>query len=91
MQKLILMTPTQLKLSKHVLKITTRELAKGVNLSFTTINAYETYKREMKPENIKILRKTLEEKGIQFLKNGDISLGSGVALKSKIDKNQSQT
>ncbi len=76
------MTPAQLRMARNALRIGTRELAESAGVSFTTISRFETEKGGMQHASAEAIRKALEAQGIQFLDNGDVAAGPGVALKS---------
>ncbi len=76
------MTPAQLRMARNALRIGTRELAEKAGVSFTTISRFETEKGGMQHASAEAIRKALEAQGIQFLDNGDVAAGPGVALMS---------
>ncbi len=77
------MTPSQLRMARNALRIGTRELAELADVSFTTINRFETEKGGMQHSTAEALRKVLESRGVQFLTNGEVAAGPGVAVRSK--------
>ena len=77
------MTPSQLRMARNALRIGTRELAELAGVSFTTINRFETEKGGMQHNTAEAVRMVLESRGIQFLTNGDVAAGPGVAVSSK--------
>ncbi len=76
------MTPAQLRMARNALRIGTRELAEMAGVSFTTISRFETEKGGLQHASAEAIRKSLEEHGIQFLDDGQVASGPGVALKS---------
>lgn len=77
------MTPSQLRMARNALRMGTRELAELADVSFTTINRFETEKGGMQHSTAEALRKVLESRGVQFLTNGEVAAGPGVAVRSK--------
>lgn len=77
------MTPEQLRMARNALRLGVRELAIQAGISFTTISRFETGKGGLQHSTAESIRKTLEAQGIQFLENGDVSAGNGVALKKE--------
>ncbi len=75
------MTSAQLRMARNALRIGTRELAEKAGVSFTTISRFETEKGGMQHASAEAIRKALEAQGIQFLDNGDVAAGPGVAMK----------
>lgn len=80
------MTPEQLRMARGALRIGVRDLAEMAGISFTTINRFETEKGGLQHASAEAIRKALEAEGIQFLENGQVAGGSGVALKGKTKK-----
>ena len=76
------MTPEQLRMARNALRLGTRELADLAGVSFTTINRFETEKGGLQHSSAEAIRKAVEARGIQFLDNGGVAEGPGVALKS---------
>ncbi|WP_299852352.1 helix-turn-helix transcriptional regulator [uncultured Roseovarius sp.] len=74
------MTPAQLRMARNALRIGTRELAEKAGVSFTTISRFETERGGMQHASAEAIRKALEAQGIQFLDNGEMAAGPGVAL-----------
>ncbi|MEO0376545.1 MAG: helix-turn-helix transcriptional regulator, partial [Cyanobacteria bacterium P01_A01_bin.17] len=75
------MTPEQLRMARNALRLGTRELAETAGVSFTTISRFETEKGGLQHSSAEAIRKALEAKGIQFLDNGEVAGGPGVAIK----------
>lgn len=74
------MTPEQFKGAKAMLGVSNPELAELTGLHRNTLNKLD--KGEGKGSTVQLVRLTLEAKGIQFLEDGQISSGVGVALKA---------
>lgn len=81
------MTSEQLRMARNALRLGVRNLAEIAGVSFTTINRFETEKGGLQHTSAEAIRKALEDRGIQFLENGDTSRGPGVALKTQQDHN----
>ena len=75
------MTPEQLRMARNALRLGTRELAELAGVSFTTISRFETEKGGLQLSSAEAIRKALEAKGIQFLDEGGVAAGPGVALR----------
>ena len=75
------MTYEQCKAARAFLNITQAELAELSSVSKRTIFSFEKGDRTPYAENINALKSALEQKGIQFLQDGVISLGAGVSLR----------
>ncbi len=69
-------------MARSALRIGVRDLAELAGVAFTTISRFETGKGGLQHSTAEAVRKALEAQGIQFLENGDVSGGNGVALKS---------
>lgn len=76
------MTPAQLRMARSALRLGVRDLAELAGISFTTVSRFETGKGGLQLSSAEALRKTLETQGIQFLKNGEVASGEGIALKA---------
>ena len=72
------MTPEQFKMAKAALGLKNPDLAEEAGLHRNTLNNVD--RGEGKASTVQLLRMTLEAKGIQFLDNGDVAEGHGVAL-----------
>ncbi len=73
------MTPEQFKMAKSALGLSNPELATLAGLHRNTLNKVD--KGEGKASTIQHLRLALEARGIQFLDNGEVAAGPGVAVK----------
>lgn len=77
------MTPAQLRMARNALRLGVRELAEMAGISFTTVSRFETEKGGLQHASAEAIRKALEAHGIQFLEDGQVAAGPGVALKGK--------
>jgi len=77
------MTPEQVRMARSALRIGVRELADMAGVSFTTVSRFETEKGGLQHSTAEAIRKALEAHGIQFLETGEVTKGSGVALKDE--------
>lgn len=75
------MKPEQLRMARNALRLGVRELAEMAGVSFTTINRFETEKGGLQHSSAEAIRKALEARGIQFLEDGQVAAGPGVALR----------
>lgn len=74
-----MMTPEQFKAAKAMLGLSNPDLAEMTGLHRNTLNNLD--KGNGKASTVKLVRLTLEGRGVQFLDNGDLANGPGVALK----------
>ena len=74
------MKAEQFKMAKAALGLSNPELAEKTGLHRNTLNKID--KGEGKESTVKLVQLTLEAMGIQFLENGEVSSGSGVAIKA---------
>lgn len=81
------MTPEQLRMARAALRVGVRELADMAGVSFTTVSRFETEKGGLQHKSAEAIRKALEAQGIQFLENGKVASGPGVALKTASEQN----
>ncbi|MFG6589996.1 transcriptional regulator [Sulfitobacter sp. 1A12157] len=77
------MTPEQVRMARGALRIGVRELASLAEVSFTTINRFETGKGGLQHSSAEAIRAALEGQGIQFLRTGEVANGSGIAMQDK--------
>ncbi|WP_306753866.1 transcriptional regulator [Paracoccus actinidiae] len=73
------MTPEQFKAAKAILGLSNPDLAEMTGLHRNTVNKLD--RGEGKASTVQLVRMTLEQRGAQFLDNGDLANGPGVALK----------
>ena len=72
-----------MKMARHATGLGMRELATLAGVAFTTISRFETRKGGIQHSTAEAVRKALEAKGIQFLEEGQVAAGPGVALRSE--------
>lgn len=77
------MTPAQLRMARNALRLGTRQLAEQAGVSFTTISRFETEKGGLQLASAEALRKVLEKHGIQFLDEGGVAKGAGIAIAAR--------
>lgn len=77
------MTPEQFKMAKAAVGISNPDLAELTGLHRNTLNKVD--RGEGKDSTVRLVRLTLEAKGLQFLDNGEVAAGPGVALRPKAD------
>ena len=75
------MTPAQVRMARNALRIGVRELAEMANVTPATVTRFETEKGGLQHSSAEAIRRALEAQGVQFLDNGDVAAGPGVALK----------
>lgn len=76
------MNSMQCKLARTALALGVRDLAVRADVSPNTIARLERGE-EMKQSTIDKIRAVLEAQGVQFLEDGQVATGLGVALKGK--------
>ena len=72
-------------MAKAALGLSNPELAEITGLHRNTLNKID--KGEGKESTIKLVQMTLESQGIQFLDDGQVASGPGVALKGEAPDN----
>jgi DNA-binding XRE family transcriptional regulator len=75
------MTPEQFRMAKAALGLTNPELAEKTGLHRNTLNKLD--QGAGKASTIQLVRLTLEAAGIQFLSDGEVAIGPGVALRER--------
>ena len=73
------MTPEQFKMAKAALGLSNPELAERTGLHRNTLNKLD--QGAGKDSTVQHVRLALEAAGVQFLENGQVAGGPGVALK----------
>lgn len=73
------MTPEQFRMAKAALGLNNPELADRTGLHRNTLNKLD--QGAGKASTIQLVRLTLEAQGVQFLDDGEVAVGPGVALK----------
>ena len=76
------MRPEQVRMARTALRIGVRDLAEMAEVTAATITRFETEKGGLQHKSAEAIRKALEAQGIQFLDNGQVATGPGVALRS---------
>ena len=74
------MTPSQSRMARAALKIGVIDVAKAAKVSTNTITRFEAGEA-LRERTVDDLKRAYEGLGIQFLDEGDVALGPGVALK----------
>ncbi len=75
------MSPEQFKMAKAALGLSNPDLAEMTDLHRNTLNKLD--RGEGKASTVRHVRLLLEAKGIQFLENGQVANGPGVARSTK--------
>ena len=78
------MTPAQVRMARNALRLGIRDLAQLAGISYVTLNRFETEKSGLQHSSAEAIRKALEAQGIQFLDNGEVAAGPGVAVKPQV-------
>lgn len=82
------MTPEQVRMARGALRIGVRELAGLADVSFTTISRFETGRGGLQHSSAEAIRTALEAQGIQFLRDGEIAKGVGIADTRPVSSDQ---
>lgn len=78
-----MLPPAQSRAARALIGWSQTDLANASRVSISTIRDYETEKRQPIANNLAAIRAALEQAGVQFLDNGTVSTGPGVALRPK--------
>lgn len=73
------MSPEQFKMAKAALGLSNPDLSEATGLHRNTLNKVD--RGDGKASTVQLVRLTLEKRGIQFLENGQVSAGPGVAIR----------
>ena len=68
-------------MARAAVRLGVRELAAEAGVSFTTVSRFETEKGGLQHSTAEAIRKALEARGIQFLEDGQVAAGVGVAVR----------
>jgi transcriptional regulator with XRE-family HTH domain len=81
-----MITGRQIAAARALLGLSQGELARASNISIPTIKRLEGTlgPAQALPNNLAAIRTALETAGVQFLDNGTVAAGVGVALKASI-------
>ena len=74
----------QIKAARTLIGMSQAELCELANIPLITLRRVEgkpTHKGLVSDQTIEAIRKALEAQGVQFLDNGDVAGGPGVAIK----------
>jgi len=74
------MNAIQCKMARAALGLGVRDLAQLASVSVDTVSRLERGE-ELMPRTITAIRTALEQAGVQFLDNGAVAAGPGVALR----------
>ena len=77
-----MLTAAQCRMARAALEIGIRELSETAQVSTNTITRLERGE-ELKPRTVLAIRSAFEAAGVVFLENGDVSCGTGVALRQE--------
>jgi DNA-binding Xre family transcriptional regulator len=74
-----MMTPEQFRMAKAALGLSNPELSEKTGLHRNTLNKLD--QGSGKDSTVQLVRLTLEASGVQFLSEGEVAAGLGVAIK----------
>src|SRR5687768_16082103 len=69
-QKMLIISPSQCRAARALLKITQGELADAASLGISTIVDFEKERRQVSQDAVSAMRLALEQAGIQFIDEG---------------------
>ena len=72
--------PSQCRAARALLEWTQGDLAERASISAVSVRAFEKG-GEMRDNNRKLIQLTFEAAGVQFLGDGEVAAGPGVAMK----------
>lgn len=75
------MSPAQSRAARAFLGWSQSKLAESAGLGLSTIVDCEKERRLVSADALQAIRAALEQAGVQFLADGDVATGPGVALK----------
>lgn len=77
------MNGERIRAARALAGMTAQELADASGISYPTVQRLDATRGPLsaRHDTAEALRKALEARGIQFLKGGEVSAGTGVALK----------
>ncbi len=75
------MNPAQCRAGRGLLGWSQQDLAHAATVGLSTIRSFESGKRTPIANNLAAIRLALESAGVQFLEDGTVSTGPGVALR----------
>lgn len=76
-----MITSSQCRAGRSLAGQSQEDLAKAANVGLSTIRNFEAGRSTPVTNNLNAIIAALEAQGVQFLDNGDIAAGLGVALK----------
>lgn len=83
-----MITGAQIRMARGYAKLSVKDLADASGVAASTIKRMEVVEGvpASSGSNLEKVSKALEAQGIQFLENGQVSTGPGVALKAPLDE-----
>lgn len=81
-----MITGAQIRMARGYAKLSAKKLAEMSGVAESTIKRMETEEGVPKSSgtNLEKVQRTLEAEGIQFLENGEVATGPGVALSKDV-------
>ncbi|WBU52078.1 helix-turn-helix domain-containing protein [Paracoccus sp. SCSIO 75233] len=79
------MNGEQIRAARVLAGMTAQDLAESAGVSYPTVQRLDATRGPIsaRHDTVEAIRKALESRGIQFLENGQVPAGRGVALKGE--------
>jgi len=82
-----MITPAQTRAARGLIEWSQEQLAEASHLGMSTIRDFEKGRRVPTHNNLSAVKQALEAAGVQFLEDGQVASGPGVALRATLPTN----